>query len=102
MKQYRNISNQRLQFVTAKLEIAPGQVVELTDSVVKNDPGFESCLDRGLIEDLAVSRRSKTGPKVTDKTLTASGQKGKSKVDLFEAKDGGQPEPPPSDDKKDE
>jgi len=97
MKKYRNTSNRHLQFALAGIELAPGQEVELADSVVKNDPGFDSCLERGFIEDMSASRRSKVVPKASDKTSTDSGKKGSSKSDLFEPKDGQQPESTGSD-----
>jgi len=99
MKRYKNISNRHLQFALAGIELAPGQEVELADSVVKNDPGFDSCLDRGFIEDLSASRRSKAVSKAPDKTSTDTSKKGSSKSDLFETKDGQQPGSTDSDSK---
>lgn len=92
MKKYKNTTNRHLQFALAGIELAPGQEIELADSVVKNDPGFDSCLERGLIEDLSASRRSKAVSKAPDKTSTDSGKKGSSKSDLFDPKDSQQPE----------
>jgi len=91
MKKYKNTSNRHLQFALAGIELAPGQEIELADSVVKNDPGFESSLDRGLLEDLAAQKRS-AGSKKESK-------KGSSKSDLFEPKDGHQSEATGSDTK---
>ena len=58
MKKYKNSSNRHLQFALAGIEIAPGQEVAVADGVVRNDPGFQACLDRGMLEDLGATRRS--------------------------------------------
>ena len=64
MKKYKNISNRHLQFALAGIEIAPGQEVAVADGVVRNDPGFQACLDSGALEDLGATRRA--APKVKE------------------------------------
>lgn len=74
MKRYKNVSNRTLQFALAGIELAPGQEAAVSDTVVRNDPGFEICLEQGSLEDLGRTRRTSN-----------TGKKKPSKSDMFDA-----------------